>query len=203
VIGRLEGIVIEQAANGTCIIDAGGVGYEVFVPTRLLRQLPAPPGKAILHIHTHVREDALTLYGFTAREDRAAFRTLLNVSGIGPKLALAILNDLNATELAMAVAREDKIRFKAVSGVGNRMAERLVIELRDKLPVIAAGDQTDANGISAQPLGVSGNASVVTGALIQMGFGRVEAERAVAELKGRHGELSTEELLREALSKLA
>lgn len=202
-IGRLEGVVVEREDNGSCVIDVRGVGYEVFVPGRSLQKLPTAPEKAILHIHTHVREDAITLYGFATRTDRLAFQTLLSVSGVGPKLALTILHHLTASDLAMAIAREDKSRFKGISGVGKKVAERLVIDLRDKLPVIAPAAAVSSGSAPAAALNLSDNASTVISALIQMGFSRAESERAVAEAKGRDRELQVEELLREALSKLA
>jgi len=203
VIGRLEGVVVERDDNGSCVIDISGVGYEVFVPGRSLHKLPAPPEKAILHIHTHVREDAITLYGFATRTDRVAFQTLLGVSGVGPKLALTILHHLTASDLAMAIAREDKSRFKGISGVGKKVAERLVIDLRDKLPVTAAAAAVSSGTAPAVALNLSDSASTVISALVQMGFSRAESERAVAEAKGRDRERQVEELLREALSKLA
>lgn len=202
-IGRLEGVVVEREDNGSCVLDVSGVGYEVFVPGRSLKQLPMPPQKAILHIHTHVREDAITLYGFATRTDRLAFQTLLSVSGVGPKLALTILHHLTAADLAMAIAREDKGRFKGISGVGKKVAERLVIDLRDKLPVTTSTDAAVFGNAPVITPGVSGTASTVVSALVQMGFSRAESERAVADAKGRNRELSVEELLREALSKLA
>ena len=202
-IGRLEGVVVEREDNGSCVLDAGGVGYEVFVPGRSLQKLPAPPEKAILHIHTYVREDAIALYGFATQTDRAAFRALLGVTGVGPKLALTILHHLTAADLAIAVAREDKSRFKGISGVGKKVAERLVIDLRDKLPVTAPAATASSDSAVAGGLNPSDSASTVVSALVQMGFSRAESERAVAEAKGRDRELQVEELLREALSKLA
>ncbi len=202
-IGRLEGVVVEREDNGSCVLDVNGVGYEVFVPGRSLQQLPAPPQKAILHIHTHVREDAITLYGFATRTDRLAFQTLLGVAGVGPKLALTILHHLTASDLAMAVAREDKGRFKAISGVGKKVAERLVIDLRDKLPAAASAAAMSSGTAPTKASSLSDNASTVVSALVQMGFSRAESERAVAEANGRDREMQVEELLREALSKLA
>src|SRR5688572_32957248 len=107
--------------DGCCVLDVQGVGYEVFVPLRTLTRLPEPPEPVTLHIHTHVREDMFRLYGFGDALDRLAFRVMLGVTGVGPKLALAILNDLSALEVSAAVAAGDKKRFAAVSGIGKKM----------------------------------------------------------------------------------
>ncbi len=201
-IGRLLGMVLDRSVDGSCIVEAGGVGYEVFLPHRALAELPEPPQRATLHIHTHVREEALTLYGFTSLEDRTAFRALLGVGGVGPKLALAILGELSAHELALAVARGDNGRLKGISGVGRKTAERLVLDLRDKLPAAAAASQSVPSGDGATQQIASDVRSVVAGALVQMGFGRGEAERAVTSAARSDTELSVEALLRKALAEL-
>jgi len=145
VIGRLLGTVIERGVDGCCVIDVAGVGYEVFVPLRSMGRLPAE--RATLHVHTHVREEALTLFGFETLADRVAFRLLLGISGVGPKLAMAILSELSANDLRGVVARQDKPRFAAISGVGKKTAERLVLELRDKVELL--GSASSAGTISA------------------------------------------------------
>ena len=202
-IGKLQGVVEETAADGSCILNVNGVGYEVFVPYRNLLQLSTPPQETTLHIHTHVREDTFTLYGFENLEDRAAFRALIGISGIGPKLALTILNELTASELAIAVAREDKSRFKGISGIGKRTAERLVLDLRDKLP--RATTSLPRNKEVTKPLspGKTSTEDTVVSTLVQMGFSRGEAERALANVFEPDVATSTEELLRKALVSLA
>src|SRR5690349_9870494 len=134
-IGRVRGVVAERGEDGSCVIDVGGVGYEIFVPLGTLGRLPLPPAEVTLHVHTHVREDALVLYGFASLDDRAAFRTLLGVAGIGPKMAIAILSALDASELAAAVQSGDTARLRGIPGVGKKTTERLVLELKDKLPL--------------------------------------------------------------------
>ena len=203
-IGRLSGIVVEQAVDGACIVDVNGVGYEVYVPLGSLGRLPRAPERVTLHIHTQMREDALTLYGFPSLEDRTAFRTLLGVNGVGPKLALSILSSMSALELADAINRDDKARFRGVSGVGKKIVERLVLELKDKLSF--SGGTLPMPMSSARPAPASafaGPLGLVHGALVQMGYRGGEAELAVQKIQPHAEGKQTEELLREALSVLA
>jgi len=201
VFARLRGIVIETDESGACVVDVAGVGYEVHVPLRTVSRLPAAPAEVTLHIHTHVREEAFSLFGFSTPEDRFAFRTLMSVSGVGPKLALAVLSDVTAAELSIAIARADKKRLQAISGVGKKLAERLVLELRDKLPVpIGALSRADAEVAKpSRPL-PGDPLQMATEALVQMGFSRGEAERAVSGLDPSE---PVESVLRKALAALA
>lgn len=198
-IGKLRGVLSEKGSDGACIIDVQGVGYEVFIP-ETSRDRWRDGDEVSLYVHTHVREDSLTLYGFSTVDDRVAFRFLLGVSSIGPKLALAILNRLNASELALAVARGDAAAFRGIAGVGKRTVERLMIDLKDKLPA--------PHSASATPLLGSAGAqhatlSLVSNALVQMGYKAGEAERAVAYLLPQAEGKPVEALLREALASLA
>jgi len=200
VIGRLRGFVAERGSDGSCVIDVGGVGYEVFVPLGSLGQLPDAPAEATLHVHTHVREEAFVLYGFVTTADREAFRTVMGVSGVGPKLALAILSTLNAQGLATAVATQDRTVFKGIPGVGKKTAERLLLELKDKLPRLAPG--LPAVVPVSRAVEIPSELAKVSGALVQMGYKPAEAERAVAALSETEGR-PVEDLLREALGQLA
>jgi Holliday junction DNA helicase RuvA len=202
VIGRLTGIIVEQGLDGACIVDVGGVGYEVHVPLGTPGRLPQPPAPAVIHIHTQLREDALTLYGFATLDDRSAFRTLISVTGIGPKLALGILSSLSAHELADAIHRGDRNRFKNVSGVGKKLVERLVLELKDKFH-FGTGSVPAAPVRLVTPPAFSGTLGTVHGALVQMGFKPVEAERAIEQITPSAAHKPTEELLREALAFLS
>jgi Holliday junction DNA helicase RuvA len=201
VIGRLTGIAIDKGLDGSCVLDVQGVGYEVSVPLRSLPRLPAPPQPVTLHVHTYVREDTLRLYGFESTLDRSAFRAMLGVSGVGPKLALALLGDMEAPEISAAVARKDKKRFAAVSGIGAKMAERLVLELKDKLPEAGSADYPAPLAPSARP--VEGRAGEVVGALVGLGFSRPQAEAAVAQVVEPEDARPLESLLRKALSTFA
>src|SRR5690606_32894863 len=129
VIGRLSGSCVEHMEDGAVILEVGGVGYEIFVPLGAMGRLPSE-GTITVQVHTHVREEAITLYGFATEEDKRAFRALLGVSSVGPKLALAILGRLDADALAEAIAREDKAALKGISGVGAKTVERIMLDLK-------------------------------------------------------------------------
>jgi Holliday junction DNA helicase RuvA len=199
-IGRLTGVVIERAGDGCCVLDVHGVGYEVFVPVRCVARLPAPPAMTTLHVHTHVREDVLRLFGFESALDRSAFRVLLGVSGIATKLALAVLGDLDAAELGLAVARADHKRLSAISGIGKKTAERMLLELKDKLPQLHALPA----GITPLTIApqVQGRAAEVAGALAALGFSRAQADHAAASVVEREDARPIELLVRMALGKL-
>jgi Holliday junction DNA helicase RuvA len=200
VIGQLTGVAIDKGLDGCCVLDVQGVGYEVFVPLRSLARLPAPPQLATVHVHTHVREDMLRLYGFESAADRAAFRVMLGVAGVGPKLAMAILSDMTVAEISAAVARADKKRLAGVSGIGKRMAERLVLELKDKLPAMPASGET---GLPASlPAPIHGRAGEVVAALTGLGFSRMQAEGAAAKVVLPDDARPIEGLIRQALSTL-
>jgi Holliday junction DNA helicase RuvA len=199
-IGRLTGVVIERGGDGGCVLDVQGVGYEVFVPLRSVPRLPAPPAAATLYIHTHVREDQLRLFGFESAIDRSAFRVLMGVSGIATKLALAVLGDMDAAELGLAVARADHKRLTAISGVGKKTAERMLLELKDKLPQLHALP-SGGTPLSVVPQ-VQGRAAEVAGALAALGFSRAQADHAASTVVEREDARPIELLVRLALGKL-
>jgi len=209
VIGRLTGSIVDQGADGACVIDVNGVGYEVFVPLGALGRLPqGSSGGALanvvtLHVHTHVREDAFMLYGFATANDRAAFRVLIGVTGIGPKLALGILSSMSAADLADAIGKGDKGRFKGVSGVGTKLGARLVLELKDKLDFVRGEASSGAVARPKPQQAFDGPLGTVHAALVQMGFRPVEAEQAILQIGPLADGKQTEQLLREALSVLA
>jgi Holliday junction DNA helicase RuvA len=200
-IGRLSGRVVAQDADGAVVVDVGGVGYELSAPLGTLGRLrPDEAGRVTIWVHTHVREDTLALYGFADELERAAFRALLGVSNVGPKIAVAVLGALPAAELARAIARQDLAAFKGVPGVGKKIAERLLLELRDKLPEGAGSIATLPPDTARPP---ADGDDRLRGALTGMGFRPAEAERAIAALGARVQQASLEELLREALALLA
>jgi Holliday junction DNA helicase RuvA len=200
VIGRLTGLLVERGGDGTCIVDVGGVGYEVLVPAGALGRLPANATTVTLHIHTHVREDEISLYGFATLEDRSAFKVLLGISSVGPKLALSILSHLDSRALARAIASQDRTALSGISGVGKKTVERLLLELRDKLPLSPSSAGTIAAPI-APPAAQKhkGELGAMVGALIQLGYKPSEAERAANVLAEESAGKPVELLLREAL----
>ena len=200
-IGRLKGTIDHREADGAVVIDVQGVGYEVHLPLGASQHVAAAPGDPImLYIHTHVREDAMTLFGFASAADRGAFRALLKVNSIGPKLALAILGVMNAGELRDAIARHDKAAFKGISGVGRKTIERILVDLQDKLDF--APDRSTDVRLRAVPAKVDSAAETVVGALVQMGYKRAEAEAAV-DASAPDEDQNLEQLLRAALSALS
>ncbi len=201
-IGRLKGLVTDHGADGACVIDVAGVGYEVFVPLRVLSRLPLTE-PVTLFVHTHVREDAFSLYGFVSPEDRAAFRVLLGVSNVGPKLAMTVLSDLSAADLALVVARGERARLESISGVGKKTAARLLLELKDKLSatVVAASLGDDSSALTPPPV-LGDHASQTCDALVKLGFSRAQAEGALAKLSKADQALPVEQLLRRAPANL-
>jgi Holliday junction DNA helicase RuvA len=179
-IGKLRGRVDHIGHDGA-VIDVGGVGYEVFCSTRTLSSLPAVGGAIELVIETHVREDHIHLYAFASQKERETFRTLMTVQGVGAKVALAIMGTLSADQIAQAIAAQDQAAFKRVSGVGPKLAARLVQELKGKLvafdmPAKAApASKEKINGA-----GLRSFAEDAVSALVNLGYGRTEAYGAVA-----------------------
>jgi len=131
-IAHLSGTLIQKQPNSV-VIDVGGVGYEVFIPTTTFTAMPNAGAEVSLDIHTHVREDALSLYGFSSRQERRVFERLISISGIGPKLAVTILSGGSVEGLVGAIRRGDLARLTSIPGVGKKTAERIVVELKDKL----------------------------------------------------------------------
>ncbi|MFI5301026.1 MAG: Holliday junction branch migration protein RuvA, partial [Polyangiales bacterium] len=177
-INRLVGIVEGPNDDGSVTVDCQGVGYEVWAPLGTLgRARRDDVGRATLHVHTVVREDALLLYGFATLEDRAAFRVLLSVSQVGPKLAMSILGALPVAELAASVARREVARLTAISGVGKKTAERLILELKDKL-LAAPGTVVAPPPAASVAAPSSGKAELLRGALERLGFRPQQVEAA-------------------------
>jgi Holliday junction DNA helicase RuvA len=202
-IGRLTGKVVADGLDSV-VIDVGGVGYDVALPLGTLGRLRADEaGRVTLWVHTHVREDALSLYGFADEADRSAFRALLGVSNVGPKIAVAVLGALHAADLSHAIARQDLAALKGISGVGKKIAERLMLELRDKLPPVLGTPTLPAgSGVPSQKAPPAAEERL-RGTLTGMGFKPAEADRALATLGPRVASEPIEALVREALALLA
>jgi Holliday junction DNA helicase RuvA len=199
----LHGKVVAQDADGTLVVDVDGVGYELVVPLGTQGRAPVDEsGKTTFRVHTHVREDALVLFGFATEADRASFRTLIGVSNVGPKTAIAVLSALPAAELARTIAAKDVGKLTAISGVGKKTAERLVLELRDKLEVVP-GEPPAAGGDAARARTQKSGGDLLAMALTNMGYKPAEAERAVSALGDRVGSAPLADLVKEALVVLA
>lgn len=190
-IGRITGILVEKRPP-QIVVSCNGVGYEIDVPMSTFYPLPRTGEEVTLLTHLVVREDAHLLYGFLTAPERAAFRQLLRISGVGPKVALAVLSGLSVEDLAAAVAREDAARLTKVPGVGRKTAERLVLELRDKLPGTVGGARGEAPG------GPAGGD--VADALLALGYNEREAQAAVKQLPAG---LPLADAIRQALRNLA
>ena len=190
-IGRLAGLLAEKNPP-QILIDCQGVGYEVWVPMSSFYQLPALGERLTLLTHFVVREDAQLLYGFVTEAERAAFRELIRVSGIGPRMALAVLSGMSVTELAQAVAAQDGARLTKVPGIGKKTAERLLLELKGRL-----GPDLSAPGAAAP---VSDSQGDIQQALLALGYNDKEA---AAALKALPPDVGVSEGIRLALKALA
>jgi Holliday junction DNA helicase RuvA len=196
VIAHLRGRISEKHPN-RIVVEINGIGYDVAVPLSTFYGLGEPGSEIALRIHTHVREDALQLFGFATLLEQQLFERLIGISGIGPKLALAVLSGIEPPELIRAIEREDIARMTAIPGVGKKTAERIVLELKDRLPRVVV---TAAEGASVAAPAVKDD---VLSALINLGYHRPLAEKATdSAVKGTPGG-DFERTLRQALRELA
>ena len=192
-IGLLRGRLLEKRPNQV-ILDVGGVGYLVAVPLSTFAAMGELHAEVTLLIHMHVREDALALYGFLSAKEKHLFELLLGASGVGPTLALKILSGMNVEELVPAIRTGDLGRLTKIPGVGRKTAERMVVELKDKLEAVAAEAERRA---AASPAGVEAD---VKSALLNLGYDERTAEAAVKEARKQAGVSSFENLLRASLT---
>jgi len=195
-IGLLRGRLLEKRPNQV-ILDVGGVGYLVAVPLSTFAALGELHAEVTLLIHTHVREDALALYGFLSAREKHLFELLLGASGVGPSLALKILSGMNVEELVPAIRGADLARLTKIPGVGRKTAERMVVELKDKLEAVAVEAEKPAAAASS-----AGAEADVKSALINLGYDERTADSAVAEAKRQAGTSNFEKLLRASLATL-
>ncbi|HYL84805.1 MAG TPA: Holliday junction branch migration protein RuvA [Candidatus Angelobacter sp.] len=195
-IGQLRGRLAEKRPNQV-LVDVGGVGYLVQVPLSTYAALGELHTEVTLLIHTHVREDALALYGFVSAREKHFFELLLSASGVGPSLALKILSGMNVEELIPAIRGGDLGRLTRIPGVGKKTAERMVVELKDKLETTVI--ETEKPAVSS----AAGVEADVTSALVNLGYEARAAETAVGEAKREAGAGNFEKLLRGALQGLS
>ena len=194
-IAHLRGRLLAKHPN-QAVIEAGGVGYDVTISVPTFSGLPAVGSELSLHIHTHVREDTIALYGFLRPAEKTLFEKLLTVSGIGPKLAITILSGMAADDLSAAIRGNDVARLTRIPGIGKKTAERMVLELRDKLP--AAGGEAPPSAPSMGPVQED-----VLSALTNLGYQRQAAEKALLAVTKTAGAENFESMFREALAGLS
>jgi holliday junction DNA helicase RuvA len=196
-IARIAGMLVDKRAD-SAIVDVGGVGYLIHLSAQSLAKLGAPGSAATLRTYTHVREDSLQLFGFATEEEETLFSLLISVSGVGPKLAINILSGMPAVELARAVVGGELARLTKIQGVGKKTAERLVLELRDKLKTSGLLTSSEASAVPAGP----GDRQLVS-ALLNLGYKQAQVERAADAVRRALGpKAPLEEQLREALKSL-
>jgi holliday junction DNA helicase RuvA len=194
-IAHLRGTLLSKRPN-QAVVETHGVGYDVAISVPTFSEMPAAGAEVALHIHTHVREDALSLYGFLRLAEKQLFEKLLTVSGIGPKLAITILSGMPADEMVGAIRGGDLARLTRIPGIGKKTAERMVLELRDKLP---ATTETAGSSIA---LTTPVEEDVIS-ALVNLGYQRAAADKAMLVARGGKGPQSFDVLFREALGALS
>jgi Holliday junction DNA helicase RuvA len=194
-IAHLRGTLLAKHPN-QAIVETAGVGYEVNISVPTFSGLPAIGSEVALHIHTHVREDVFALYGFLRPAEKALFEKLMTVSGIGAKLAITILSGMAADEMAGAIRGNDLARLTKIPGIGKKTAERMVLELRDKLPPVSGVATPIVSALSAME-------EDVLSALVNLGYQRATAEKSLASVmkNGKTGSFDT--MFREALAGLS
>lgn len=191
-IGWLHGTVVDKDM-GSALIDAKGIGYEVTLPLQTLAKIQEIGESTTLFIHTHVREDDIKLFGFETKNDRTIFQILIKVSGVGPKLALAVLGALSGRELAHVIADSDTRRLSAIPGIGKKTAERMILELGGKLKISDAGETGAPSGMLTE----------LGSALQNLGFKPSQVDRVITEIRGKGlYDAPFEVALRESLSML-
>jgi Holliday junction DNA helicase RuvA len=202
-IGKLTGM-IDEIGTDFAVIDVGGVGYVVHCAARVLSGLPQPGNRATLFVETQMREDAIKLFGFTTSEEREWFRLLQTVQGVGAKVALSILSTQSVSDLARAVAFEDKASVGRAQGVGPKLAARIVAELKDKAATISAPMHVVQGGAVVSIQRPAGAAAEAVSALVNLGYAQAQASQAIATVVAREGkELPLQTLIREGLRALS
>jgi len=196
VIAQISGTLAHKVP-GEVIVDVGGVGYQVFIPLNVFYRLPEIGARVTLYIHTHLREDALQLFGFQEATEKQVFLLLNSVAGIGPKLAVNILSGIPADELAQAIKEGDQLRLVSIPGVGKKLAERIIVELRDKFATFQAQvteTSVASNGSQLMQDAVS--------ALVNLGYRKAEVEKSVRDTV-QAGNTTLEEVIKEALRRIS
>ena len=201
-IAHLSGKLIQKQPNSV-IVDVHGVGYELTVPLSTFYELGEVGWDVSLRIYTHVREDAIQLFGFKTVRERDLYLRLISVQGIGPKMGITMLSGMSADEIILAIRTEDLARLTSIPGVGRKTAERLAIELRDKIGELSSGGTaaSDVNSVSSMPADVVFEDAL--SALANLGYQRPAAEKALKQAAQDGTEITVQKLLRKALQALA
>lgn len=200
-IAQLTGTLAYKDTN-QLIVDVQGVGYEVTVTRGTFVQLPNATEEIRLHIYTHVTEGAISLFGFLDQREKALFKKLISVSGIGPKLAIQILSGLSVNELITALLDENLVKLTAIKGVGKKTAERIIVELRDKILELANDQSLSKAGEPLKYSHIDERLADVYSALINLGYNKASADKALASITLKP-EMSTEDVLKRSLTVLA
>jgi Holliday junction DNA helicase RuvA len=198
VITRLKGIVLEKQPTEV-VLDVHGVGYRLFVPLSVFAVLPDVGQEAVLHTHFVVREDAQHLYGFIDRDERRLFQALIKVNGVGPRLGLAILSGMEMSAFVQSIHDGDTASLVRLPGVGKKTAERLIVEMRDRLKDWSVGDVPHAPSATGAASHARHEAE---GALVALGYKPAQAEQAVKAALKAQPDLAIEELIRQALKRM-
>lgn len=204
-IAHLSGTLLSKQATSV-ILDVGGVGYEVTIPLSTFYDLEDAGSPVQLRIYTHVREDILQLYGFKTARERELFLKIISVSGIGPKLGITLLSGMNADELIASIRTNNLARLTLIPGIGRKTAERLVVELREKVAELSSAELEEELGAKEEvTAGVKGDTvrSDALSALLNLGYQRSSAEKAIDSALSEGGEVTVESVLRRGLRKLA
>lgn len=201
-IAHLSGTLLSKQPN-LVIVDVGGVGYEVTIPLSTFYDLGEEASPVALRIHTHVREDALQLFGFRTEREKKLFLYLLSVSGIGPKLAITILSGMSADELIPAIRNNELARLVNIPGVGKKTAERMIVELKDKLSALSSPELEEQFRIAAGTGSTSAMVDDIISALVNLGFQRAAAEKAVQATMQENPDANFSQLTKLSMRKLA
>ncbi|HXM35133.1 MAG TPA: Holliday junction branch migration protein RuvA [Pyrinomonadaceae bacterium] len=204
-IAHLSGTLLSKQAT-TVVVDVGGVGYEVTIPLSTFYELEDLGSKVQLRIYTHVREDALQLFGFKTTRERELFMRLITVSGIGPALGIKLLSGMSADEMIASIRTDNLARLTLIPGVGRKTAERLVVELRDKIASLSSPEIEEEFGMQAGVPTLPSEEAVrsdALSALVNLGYQRSAAEKAITAALGEGGDVSVESILRRTLRRLA
>ena len=203
-IAHLSGTLLSKQATSV-IVDVSGVGYEVNIPLSTFYDLAETGSNVQLRIYTHVKEDALQLYGFKTARERDLFINFISVSGIGPKLGIALLSGMSADELIACIKSNNLARLTLIPGVGKKTAERLIVDLREKMAALSAAQLEEQTGSRPEPAEISSADNVRSEALsglMNLGYQRSPAEKAIDSALSEGGDISVESVLKRSLKKL-